>query len=159
MKKSYLIIIGIIIVMVLIYLLRKPIKLMTNDAIDGVIKFIIAHNEGGYVNDPLDKGGETKYGISKSAFPKLDIKNLTLDKAVEIYRTKYFAKLHMIVNPQLLYQVLDHAINAGVSSALKLYHEGISVDEYKNKRLAFYKKLKQFPRYGASWTSRINKSI
>ena len=23
-------------------------------------------NEGGYVNDPTDKGGETKFGISKN---------------------------------------------------------------------------------------------
>ena len=41
--------------------------------------------EGGYVNNPNDKGGETKYGISKRAYPNLDIKNLTLKKAEEIY--------------------------------------------------------------------------
>ena len=30
--------------------------------------------EGGYVNDPKDPGGETKYGISKRAHPDVDIK-------------------------------------------------------------------------------------
>jgi len=28
--------------------------------------------EGGYANDPRDPGGETKYGISKRAYPALD---------------------------------------------------------------------------------------
>src|SRR5437870_3022167 len=31
--------------------------------------FIIMGFEGGYVNDPLDPGGETNYGISKRAYP------------------------------------------------------------------------------------------
>ena len=30
--------------------------------------------EGGYVNDPKDPGGETKYGISKRAHPDVDTK-------------------------------------------------------------------------------------
>ena len=33
--------------------------------------------EGGYVNDPTDKGGETNFGISKRAYPNLDVFNLT----------------------------------------------------------------------------------
>ena len=33
--------------------------------------------EGGdkYTNDPIDPGGETKYGISKRAYPDIDIKS------------------------------------------------------------------------------------
>lgn len=30
--------------------------------------------EGGYVDDPEDKGGETKFGISKRSYPYVDIK-------------------------------------------------------------------------------------
>ena len=30
----------------------------------------VFEKEGGYVNDPKDPGGETKYGISKRAFPR-----------------------------------------------------------------------------------------
>ena len=47
---------------------------------DQVIDRVLAH-EGGYVNDPDDPGGETKYGISKKAYPKIDIKNLTKEEA------------------------------------------------------------------------------
>ena len=41
-----------------------------NDVIDKVLE-----HEGGYVNDPNDLGGETKYGISKRAYPDVDIFN------------------------------------------------------------------------------------
>ncbi len=46
--------------------------------------------EGGYVNDPNDPGGETKYGISKRYNPGIDIKSLTLDQARTIYLNKYW---------------------------------------------------------------------
>jgi|WetSurMetagenome_2_1015567.scaffolds.fasta_scaffold711481_1 lysozyme family protein len=53
------------------------------------IDFVLAH-EGGYSNDPKDPGGETKYGISKRAYPDLIIANLTPDEAIEIYRKDYW---------------------------------------------------------------------
>ena len=59
--------------------------------------FAISHIfmfEGGYVNDPLDKGGETKYGISKRQYPHLDIKNLTKEDAGKIYYRDYFEKIY-----------------------------------------------------------------
>ena len=49
--------------------------------------------EGGYVNDKDDPGGETKFGISKRAYPDLDIKSLTLEDAKAIYRRDYWVKL------------------------------------------------------------------
>lgn len=61
---------------------------MTNNA-KLTIQYII-DLEGAYVNNPKDPGGETKYGISKRAFPNLDIKNLTEDDAFEIYYKKYY---------------------------------------------------------------------
>jgi len=44
---------------------------------------IVIGAEGGYSNDPKDRGGETKYGISKRAYPYLDIPSLTLDNAMQ----------------------------------------------------------------------------
>ena len=37
-----------------------------------IIEVVLEH-EGGYVNDPKDPGGETKYGVSKRAYPNEDI--------------------------------------------------------------------------------------
>ena len=48
--------------------------------------------EGGYVNDPDDPGGETKYGISKRSYPTLDIKNLSIDQAINIYYQDFWLK-------------------------------------------------------------------
>ncbi|MFZ0887215.1 MAG: glycosyl hydrolase 108 family protein [Candidatus Binataceae bacterium] len=42
-------------------------------------------NEGGYIDDPEDPGGETKWGISKREYPDLDIKNLGRAAAIAIY--------------------------------------------------------------------------
>ncbi len=51
---------------------------------------IIVGVEGGYSNDPNDPGGETKYGIAKRYHPDEDIKNLTLERAKEIYLNDYW---------------------------------------------------------------------
>ena len=48
-----------------------------------IIEKVLEH-EGGYVNDPKDLGGETKYGITKRFYPDIDIKNLTIEQAKEI---------------------------------------------------------------------------
>ena len=47
---------------------------------DEIIEIVLEH-EGGYVNDPKDLGGETKYGITKRFYPDVDIKNLTKEEA------------------------------------------------------------------------------
>jgi len=53
------------------------------------IEFVLS-KEGGYVNDPKDPGGETNFGISKKQFPDVDIKTLTKEQAVEIYKRVYW---------------------------------------------------------------------
>jgi len=45
--------------------------------------------EGGYVNDPDDPGGETNFGISKRAYPDLDIPNITDRQVRNIYWRDY----------------------------------------------------------------------
>ena len=50
----------------------------------------VFEKEGGYVNDPKDPGGETKYGISKRAFPNVDIKSITKEDAKKIYMDNYW---------------------------------------------------------------------
>ena len=52
---------------------------------------LIGH-DGGYVNHPSDPGGETKFGISKRAYPGEDIAGLTLQHAKNIYYRDYWGK-------------------------------------------------------------------
>lgn len=49
--------------------------------------------EGGYVNDPDDAGGETKYGISAKSYPGLDVANLTREDAEQIYLIDYWSRV------------------------------------------------------------------
>lgn len=88
------------------------------DHIGGVIE-----REGGarIVEDPDDPGGTTKYGISQRAFPILDIRNLSREQAVEIYRRRYWQPIHGHRLPSCVAgQALDHAVNAGVVPAALL---------------------------------------
>lgn len=74
--------------------------------------------EGGYSNDPQDPGGETKYGISKRAFPDLDIKNLSESDARSIYRGLYWDKIRGDSLPlPVALATLDFAVNSGVKRA------------------------------------------
>ena len=63
-----------------------------------VIVASVLEAEGGYVNDPQDPGGETKYGISKRSHPDVDIKNLSITGAIKIYEEEYWkpAKVEML---------------------------------------------------------------
>lgn len=82
--------------------------------------------EGGYVNDPQDPGGETKYGISKRAFPDVDIAALTPDQASEIYRTEYWLHPHLDRLPDgVAGAVFVLGINVGVRVAVRLLQEAL----------------------------------
>jgi len=86
-------------------------------------------NEGGYVNDPNDAGGETKYGISKRAYPSVDIKNLTTDEAKAIYKRDYWDKIKgdEIQSQKIAFELFDTAVNMGVRTASKLAQIILSV--------------------------------
>lgn len=83
----------------------------------------ILMNEGGskYTNDPNDSGGETKYGISKKAFPNVDIKNLTEDQAISIYKKLYYdpCKLDLINDELLALHIFDFGVTSGIKRAVK----------------------------------------
>jgi len=82
-------------------------------------ELLIGH-EGGYVNDPNDPGGETKYGISKRSYSDLDIKNLTLSQAEDIYETDYWIPTGCPdLPPRLALVLFDAAVNNGRSRAVR----------------------------------------
>ena len=90
---------------------------------DILVKKVLKH-EGGYVNDPSDPGGETKYGISKRAFPNLDIKNLTEEQAILIYYDEYWLDAKVDKLPDELHEIyFDMVVNMGKSRAIKILQE------------------------------------
>ena len=85
-----------------------------------IIEQVLEH-EGGYVNDPTDLGGETKYGITKRFYPDVDIKNLTIEQAKEIYKKDYWDKNKVESLPQNLWHIyFDMCVNMGKRTAVKV---------------------------------------
>ena len=99
-----------------------------NDIFNKAIE-IVFKNEGEYSNNSNDSGGETKYGISKSAYPNLDIKDLTKDKAREIYFQDYFKKssAHLIVDEDLAIKFFDLVVNLGQVQATKNLQRALKI--------------------------------
>ena len=77
--------------------------------------------EGEYVDDPHDSGGETNFGISRKAYPDLDIKALTLEAAVAIYRRDYWdaVGLGLLRHRRLACKVFDLGVNVGAKRAVR----------------------------------------
>ena len=90
---------------------------------------VILLNEGGYVNDPDDPGGETNFGITKRDYPDLDIKRLTRNEAIQIYFQDYWSKMNLlgIIDESVVLEVFDMGVNAGPKTAIKIVQRVVGV--------------------------------
>lgn len=96
---------------------------------DQAIKFVI-EDEGGYVDHRYDKGGETKYGISSRSYPDVDIKNLTLQEAVNIYKRDYWDASKVDLLPESIrYQYFDMCVNHGAGWARRILQRAAKVKD------------------------------
>ena len=156
---------------------------MFKETIDIVLK-----HEGGYVNDPKDAGGETNFGISKRAYPHLDILSLSESQAEGIYWTDYWLKCQCNVLPKGLdLMVMDCAVNMGVARASKILQnivgtkaDGIIgsitlravwrltetpestesiIKMYSHVRQGHYEAMTTYPLYGKGWTRRNQETL
>ena len=100
-----------------------------------IIEKLIAEvlkKEGGFVNHPADKGGATKYGITRATLSNYlgrkcdidDIESITKNTASDIYEHRYFIDTGINRLPESLMPLMfDMAVNHGVSKAIKLLQE------------------------------------
>ena len=99
-------------------------------AFDKVIVF-----EGGYSDNPYDSGGKTKYGITeqtaRSFGYKGDMRDLTLEKAKEIYKAGYWdrVKASEFDNFYIKEVLFDTAVNMGTGTAVKLLQKALNLLE------------------------------
>lgn len=92
------------------------------------IKFVLAY-EGGLVDDPNDPGGLTNFGISQKAYPSEDIKNLTVERAMEIYQRDYWEAAGCDQLPgKWAVAVLDTAVNMGAKKAVRILQIALGVE-------------------------------
>jgi lysozyme family protein len=139
---------------------------------------LIGH-EGAYSNNPRDPGGETKFGISKRAYPDLDIANLTLEQAKAIYLRDYWNRAQCDKFPPIVaFQVFDCAVNSGIGQAIRFLQRAVGVADdgqvgpmtlnavrrldaaeivakFNGQRLDFMTKLSTWDVFGKGWARRI----
>ena len=71
-------------------------------------------SEGGTNHDPVDRGGETKFGISKKQYPHLEIWMITKEQAESIYFHDYWMKYgcNQLPSP-IAIALFDSCVNCG----------------------------------------------
>lgn len=106
-------------------------------------------NEGGYVNDPDDPGGETYKGVARnmhskwdgwtivdglkkqSGFPSNMEKNVDLQSKVEnFYKVNFWDKVQGddITDEHVAFAIFDFAVNAGVGTSAVLAQKVVDAD-------------------------------
>jgi lysozyme family protein len=142
------------------------------------IERVLSH-EGGDVDDPLDPGGLTRFGISQRAYPSENIKALTRDRAIALYRRDYWNKIRGDELPDVIgFQVLDAAVNHGTSRAIQWLQRAAGAESdgvmgpktllavkrtsaidllarFNSVRLDFYADLHTWARFGRGWAKRV----
>ena len=106
---------------------------LLSPAFQHALDFVLS-KEGGYVNDPTDNGGETKYGISDKrdgladgrtdvdgdGKPDTRIKDLTEEQAGQIYYRDYWDPAYCTDWPDgISLFVFDSAVQHGVKTAIR----------------------------------------
>lgn len=152
------------------------------DFFDTIIDRVLK-NEGGYVNNPKDPGGETNFGIAKRSYPSVNIKSLTRDDAVAIYRRDFWNAISGDKLPrQFAFQALDAAVNHGISNAIRWTQRAAGVADdgvfgpvtlaaikaadpadlvlnFLAVRLDFYTRLARWDTFGAGWVRRVAENM
>jgi lysozyme family protein len=161
---------------------------------DRAFKYTVGH-EGGFGNDRRDRGNwstgiigkgqllGTKYGISGMSYPHLDIKNLTLAEAKEIYRKDFWRAIKGDDLPSGLDLVVwDAAVNSGQNRSIRWLQTALGnvrvdgligqgtlqavqeawasdwedlLEDTINTRWIFMQGLDTFPIYRNGWRNRI----
>ena len=156
---------------------------------------VVLKSEGGFQNNPRDSGNwvggyktgklvGTKYGIAAKFFPNEDIKNLTIERAKELYKLKYWDKMRLdgIRSHEAVLQIFDFGVNAGTRRSIKIAqqialvnadgyvgkqtteainnYKGDFVEDFKHARMVYYENLvDKKPSYAlflGGWLKRVD---
>lgn len=95
---------------------------------EGIIDTPANRKAVGYVNDPLDAGGETKFGVAKNPNPDLNITQLTWDQAKAVYYVRYWlaGKCEQL-QARVAVLHFDGCVNHGVKKANTFLQQAVGV--------------------------------
>jgi lysozyme family protein len=149
---------------------------------DDAFDRLIGH-EGGYVNDPNDPGGETKWGISKRSYPHLHIGTLTREDARAIYKRDFWDRIDADrMYDGVAFQCFDFAVNSGIGTAVRYLQRAVGVADdgrwgpvsraaaaalpesdtimrFLGERLDFMTRLNNWQFHGKGWARRIAQDL
>lgn len=153
--------------------------------------FLLVGNEGNFSNNSRDRGNwtegkcgkgqlkGTKYGISAMSYPNLDICNLTLEQAKNIYKRDFWDPLTTDLLPDnIRFDMFDMAVNCGITKSKQILQQALDVkmdgiigpitlnaakkadSQWLDKRLSAYRllylcDLKTFDDFGQGWVRRV----
>src|SRR5262245_28219558 len=115
------------------------------DIIDDILR-----REGGYVNNPADRGGPTNFGITQAtladwrghAVSADDVKNMSRDEAEKIYEARYVAPFARFSgSAKLMALCVDSAVQHGVGRVDGWLKAIPSVDPDVNYKLLLKRRL------------------
>ncbi len=125
---------------------------MKDENFEKMLRMVLSH-EGGYVNNPNDKGGETNKGITHTTYdsyrknkglPLRSVKYITDEEVSDIYYNNYYkaSGADKINNPKLATYVFDTSVNMGVSRAKDfLDKSGGDLEKFESLRRAKYEEF------------------
>lgn len=131
--------------------------------------FVMPH-EGGYSEDKSDKGGPTKYGITKSTLEdyvghsvsKKELKNVTPELAARIYKEKFWDAIGADrLDPRTAVVAFDAAVQHGPEYARQLVNTTRGdINAMLSNRMKYYDNIiKNNPsqaKFAAGWGNRLN---
>ena len=105
-----------------------------SDLFDELGKHLLG-KEGGYVNHPDDRGGETNWGITVGVARANgyggSMRDMTRDQALSIYRREYWEKpgfaLVATVSPRIAQELFDTGVNMGQGVPAKWFQRILNV--------------------------------
>ncbi len=101
------------------------------ETFDEIIEVVLEH-EGGYVDDPDDRGGATNWGVTQAVYEnfvgykcdKEEIKNMDEETAKEIYHEKFWKPSRADKLPAEVRETyFDMVVNHGQGGAVKILQQ------------------------------------
>lgn len=85
----------------------------------------------GYTNTPGDMGGLTKFGVAANEDAGIDVPNLTLDGAMQVFYNDYWVKCHCaaITIPGVPCWHFDASVNNGPGRAAKFLQQAVGATQ------------------------------
>lgn len=102
---------------------------LTDEVRAGLIGTPAQKKAVGYVNDPTDRGGETKFGVAKNGNPDLNIATLTWADAEAVYYDRYWvAGVCDRLPARVAVLHFDSCVNHGVVRAKKFLQKAVGAE-------------------------------